>query len=126
MENTELYHFGIKGMKWGIRRFQNKDGSRTSAGKKRYDDRSDDRKTVDEIRKKKIYQMSNAELRKVNERLQLEQQYSGLSSNSSVVKKGFSVVKDILSMTDTILKLADVPERTIKTGKKVIGLAGDK
>lgn len=32
---NELYHHGIKGMKWGIRRYQNKDGSLTAAGKKR-------------------------------------------------------------------------------------------
>lgn len=31
-----LYHSGVKGMKWGIRRYQNKDGSLTPAGKKRY------------------------------------------------------------------------------------------
>ena len=34
----ELYHYGIKGQKWGVRRFQNKDGSLTPAGKKRYDE----------------------------------------------------------------------------------------
>lgn len=33
---NELYHHGIKGQRWGVRRFQNKDGSYTSAGKKRY------------------------------------------------------------------------------------------
>lgn len=34
----ELHHHGIKGQKWGVRRFQNKDGSLTPAGKKRYDE----------------------------------------------------------------------------------------
>lgn len=34
--NTELYHHGIIGQKWGVRRFQNKDGSLTAAGKRRY------------------------------------------------------------------------------------------
>lgn len=33
--NEELRHHGVKGMKWGIRRFQNKDGSLTPAGKQR-------------------------------------------------------------------------------------------
>lgn len=37
MVNNELYHHGVKGMKWGVRRYQNKDGTLTSAGKKRYD-----------------------------------------------------------------------------------------
>lgn len=32
-----LSHAGVKGMKWGVRRYQNKDGSLTPAGKKRYD-----------------------------------------------------------------------------------------
>ena len=42
----ELYHHGIKGQKWGIRRFQNKDGSLTPAGKKRYDEPNVGRKFV--------------------------------------------------------------------------------
>lgn len=32
--NEELYHYGVKGQKWGVRRYQNKDGSLTPAGRK--------------------------------------------------------------------------------------------
>ena len=35
-DGTELYHHGIKGQKWGVRRFQNEDGSLTAAGRERY------------------------------------------------------------------------------------------
>ena len=45
----ELYHHGIKGQKWGVRRFQNKDGSLTPAGKKRYDEPNVGRKASESV-----------------------------------------------------------------------------
>ena len=46
--NNDLQHHGIKGQKWGVRRFQNKDGSLTSKGRQRYsgDERREQMKKI--------------------------------------------------------------------------------
>lgn len=51
--DNELQHFGIKGMKWGVRRYQNKDGSLTPAGKKRYDESDEEREEREKKEKSK-------------------------------------------------------------------------
>lgn len=62
----EIYHHGILGQKWGVRRFQNKDGSLTAAGKQRQKKESGSNK------------LSNEELQKRISRLQMEETYSQL------------------------------------------------
>lgn len=71
ISDDELYHYGIKGQKWGVRRYQNKDGSLTPAGKKR-------RSSSDEVRN-----MSTDELRQKVRRLNNEQRYIDLTKSSS-------------------------------------------
>lgn len=88
---NELYHHGILGMKWGIRRFQNKDGSLTAAGKKRaqqdLEEASDDYKKAHTS--KNIKKMSNQELNDVNKRLQMEKEYSKLTNKNNTAGKKF-------------------------------------
>ena len=51
--SDSLTHYGIKGQKWGVRRFQRKDGTRTPAGKKRYSGDSETDSNVDSSEKKR-------------------------------------------------------------------------
>ncbi len=80
---NQLYHWGILGMKWGVRRFQNEDGSRTAAGKRREaalaKEKSEDYVTSRTNREKGPESLSNEELKKLNERLQLETTYKNLT-----------------------------------------------
>lgn len=98
MDNS-LIHYGTKGMKWGIRRYQNKDGSLTPAGKKRYsEDESEDYKKAHSG--KSVKTMSDAELRSRLNRLQMEQQYSKLSSSD--VNKGRQFIDKAIKAGATV------------------------
>ena len=115
--NSELYHYGVKGMKWGVRRYQNEDGSLTSLGKKR-DRMLSDRK----IAKKKQTtsnivnaEYSRREFEDAKTRLKLEKQKKKSKRQQDLeekyLKKGFT--KDEAEIkaynrakTETILKVA--------------------
>lgn len=74
LEIRDIYHSGIKGQKWGIRRYQNEDGTLTDAGKARYNKEG---KKYNDPRK-----MSDKELRDANSRLGQEFQYRQLTGTT--------------------------------------------
>lgn len=104
MERSELKHWGTKGMKWGVRRYQNKDGSLTPAGKKRYSDgstssssTSKSSQTSQQPKKKTVSEMSDQEIRDAINRLRLEQDYTKL--NPEKVSRGKKFVDNLLDET---------------------------
>lgn len=149
MENS-LSHYGIKGQKYGERRYQNEDGSYTEEGKARrrigisdevknkfknvfepsikggkdkppqspaekiikttestISDANNLANAISDIRFRnsgsKASHMSDDELRKAINRLQMEQQYSNLTRSTG---KGMQIVKDILSIAGPVVAIA--------------------
>lgn len=72
-----LMHYGVSGQKWGVRRYQNEDGSLTPEGKERYNDSSPESKKWN---KQETSYLSDDELNRRNSRLQRERQYRDLTT----------------------------------------------
>ena len=118
----ELQHWGIKGMKWGRRRFQNTDGSLTPAGRERYrkesvdplrghteriDPTSSTAKPRDFYRDRSRY--TTAELQKINARFAAEKVLRGYmdeqiksEKSKSLIGRGQKVLKSINSGTKSV------------------------
>lgn len=77
----DVMHSGTMGMKWGRRLYQNKDGSLTPLGRIRYRKKTKSSASSEKapegrkIRKRRLSQVSDAELKKMVSRLQLENNY---------------------------------------------------
>lgn len=122
MDNNELYHHGIKGMKWGVRRSPSQLGHkiRVKRKKKPSEPIHEDYKKAHS--KKSVSSMSDAELRNRNNRLQMERQYAQLTQKKS---KGKKIVSGLIATAGTIAAAEGAYKTYKRVGNKILDKVGD-
>lgn len=105
MDNNSLTHWGVRGMRWGVRRYQNKDGSLTAAGKKRrgIDNGADEKNESDEEKRARVLKSTNA---------------SEIYKNRNLLTT--SEINERLNRIDTERRLSEAASRDAKQKKTVI------
>ena len=123
MSNVYLEHFGVKGMRWGVRK-QPETVSTGVSKKTTSSDAALANRITAKAQKLGISSLSNAELLALSQRLQLERQYSSLTALPAT-KSGMDKVNDVLKVVNTVnnvIKIAQSPvgKAAISLGKTVI------
>ena len=108
--NNELYHHGVKGQRWGIRRYQNADGSLTDAGKNKY------AKTERKAKLKNRRSLSTEELRERIQRMKLEKEFRQLSEDDLRPGKRFA--------SQALEKIGQSVLTSVITGATLYGIHG--
>ena len=126
MSSNELTHHGIKGMRWGVRRYQNKDGTLTKAGRKKMAKldkeysklTGQNRNRNAESPNTRLSTMTDDEIRARINRINLERDYLDLINNQDSINKqseGKSFIKTVRS--DVIKPVAiDLGRQALKSG----------
>ena len=132
MDNQTLSHHGVIGMKWGRRRYQNKDGSLTAAGKKRYGD-GDSEETKESYEEGKARALKSGSAKDVLKykgdltqqemttalnRIQWEQNMQSIADRDAVAAAG-------KSKTDSFFKSVDKATGNVNTALKAWNTAAN-
>lgn len=115
----ELYHHGVTGMKWGIRRYQNKDGSLTTAGKRRYGTKANFEKVQ---RAKKAAEKASSPAAKArakaNARTEEEVQKYLEKAGKKKVDTNEAKKPEVEEKVNKVLGKTEEPKKTIAKSKK--------
>lgn len=124
ISEDELYHYGVKGMKWGVRRYQNPDGTLTSAGKKkaRQEYKEDNKKAFELGKEASVY--GHAAAKSMNRTIKIENKldkqyekdpYATRNRTQALRKKWDASSKTTAQLTKVYVSARDLGEKHCKS-----------